>query len=456
MEPELAKSISETLSIAIILAFLASLWLWCRLLVRHWASISARFSALSSWCRSLVRHWPLISTLFPETSRPAPSPNNQAESDTAPASDRPYVQSPPDNSPYSPPTAVDQVQPSDTDPAQRASTSGFPDAMPLVPMRSRRIPFWNPSFAIVMLGLMIVLAGLLGHVMPANQQQALENNTPSKTETADTPAEPVAPTNSDTPTTSTDTLESDRPELPSESTESQASDESDVPLQANGPPKPTAAEPPSTMSLNALIKGGAASVLASILITLILGCLLAAKPNGGTLFSELGFVLSVRDVNLGLIATLAILPPTMLVMGLVSMLQEYSHPVLERLNQQPDLTVFATLFVVTALITPVFEEFWFRVILQGGFQRLADEHRPSADSDQWTPTAWWPLWITSIIFALMHMGQGLAPIPLFFLSLGLGYLYRQTGSIWPTVIVHMVLNSLTMLVTFVTMFTQNS
>src|SRR5690606_35129689 len=54
----------------------------------------------------------------------------------------------------------------------------------------------------------------------------------------------------------------------------------------------------------------------------------------------------------------------------------------------------------------------------------------------WTPTAVWPIVITSLVFAVMHWGQGLAPIPLFFLSLGLGYLYRQTGSLVPSIVVH--------------------
>ena len=56
--------------------------------------------------------------------------------------------------------------------------------------------------------------------------------------------------------------------------------------------------------------------------------------------------------------------------------------------------------------------------------------------------------ITSVLFAGMHFGQGGAPIALFFLSIGLGYLYRQTGSMMPPLIVHVILNSTTMLVEF--------
>jgi membrane protease YdiL (CAAX protease family) len=59
-----------------------------------------------------------------------------------------------------------------------------------------------------------------------------------------------------------------------------------------------------------------------------------------------------------------------------------------------------------------------------------------------TGRAYWPGVLTSLLFALVHLGQGPAPISLFFLALGIAYLYRQTGSIWPGIIVHFTLNAL--------------
>lgn len=53
---------------------------------------------------------------------------------------------------------------------------------------------------------------------------------------------------------------------------------------------------------------------------------------------------------------------------------------------------------------------------------------------------WWPIIATSAIFAALHLGQGPAPVPLFFLSLGLGYLAQRTRRLWPCVLVHMLLN----------------
>lgn len=61
---------------------------------------------------------------------------------------------------------------------------------------------------------------------------------------------------------------------------------------------------------------------------------------------------------------------------------------------------------------------------------------------------WMPIVITSLIFAAVHIGQGPAPIPLFFFSLGIGFLFRKTGSLVPCVLVHFLLN-----ITSLTLFT---
>jgi len=248
-------------------------------------------------------------------------------------------------------------------------------------------------------------------------------------------------------------------------------------------------------------------MLTATVITLMILCL-----NHRSAISRIGLIPKRGDIGLGLRSALMILPPTMLIMTAVSLMQEYSHPVLDALQPDeseagPNYAVFALLFVTTALVTPVVEEFWIRGLLQGGLQRLADwrlsmvrqsfeqsaapietpDDAPAfqlqreatninetaymapgtaagteplvatastamhTDSSDWTPTAIWPVFVASLVFALLHWGQGLAPIPLFFLSLGLGYLYRQTGSLIPPIIVHFVLNGLTMVMTLIEM-----
>lgn len=161
-----------------------------------------------------------------------------------------------------------------------------------------------------------------------------------------------------------------------------------------------------------------------------------------------GFQISRTDLRLGLLGVVLILPIVMLVSALVSQIVPYEHPVLESLAKNGTPAMWLSTFFATAIVTPVFEEFMVRGLLQGSIQGLADRI-PESSQPQWKPRSYWPVIVASLIFALLHFpGQGAAPIPIFVLSLGLGYLYRQTGSLLPPIIVHMVLNSLTLLVEF--------
>ena len=182
---------------------------------------------------------------------------------------------------------------------------------------------------------------------------------------------------------------------------------------------------------------------------------------------KLGMVFDLDSVRLGLKASVMILPPVLLIAVAADFLRPYEHPVLDVLADLKSPEVFTVIFIGTAILTPVFEEMFFRGLLQGSLQGVADRARGSVDEpaglsvsdeqhsaanlasdDAWRPVAYWPLIAASLVFALMHLGQGAAPIPLFFLSLGLGYLYRQTGSLVPCIVVHMILNGMTLVVEF--------
>ena len=56
----------------------------------------------------------------------------------------------------------------------------------------------------------------------------------------------------------------------------------------------------------------------------------------------------------------------------------------------------------------------------------------------------WPIVVSAAIFALLHWGHGPDPIPLFFLAAGLGYVYQRTHRIVPCIVVHFLVNSLSM------------
>ncbi len=161
---------------------------------------------------------------------------------------------------------------------------------------------------------------------------------------------------------------------------------------------------------------------------------------------RLGLEFNAGDAWLGLKASLMLLPPVLLISALVSLLWPYQHQVLDLLQSVDSAAVFLVMLIATAVVTPFVEELLFRVLLQGGLQGLID--RDESTESRWRPRSYLPIILASMIFALMHLGQGAAPIPLFFLSLGLGYLYRQTGNITAPLVVHMVLNGLTMIAKF--------
>ncbi len=57
---------------------------------------------------------------------------------------------------------------------------------------------------------------------------------------------------------------------------------------------------------------------------------------------------------------------------------------------------------------------------------------------------WWPVITSSVLFGLAHFEYGLSWIPLIFLGLMLGWLYRTTHRIWPCLMLHVLVNSIAM------------
>lgn len=164
------------------------------------------------------------------------------------------------------------------------------------------------------------------------------------------------------------------------------------------------------------------------------------------------------DVRLGLWASLLILPPVLWLAKGLEWVTPYEHDVFKLIERSPDASVLFAVGFSAVIVAPLCEEFVFRMLLQGGAERLVrrarlwqqhgdeppekiEQHKviPAEELSGWS---WGPLWISSVTFALMHSGQGAAPIALFFFGVGVGYLYRQTGRLWPCIVVHFVLNAL--------------
>ena len=331
----------------------------------------------------------------------------------------------------------------------------------LLPAQPRQRPFWTLADFLVTFG--ALLLGLLMFTNVFVQQGWIER--PVAADTAEGSTD-TAEGSTDTAEGSTDTAEG--------STDT-AEGSGDT---AEG----------STPSLQSLVAGIAANSLAgifSVIVTLLWLSLLNPRA-----IEKLQLFPRWQDIRLGLRASLWILPPVGLISLVVSLLVPYEHPVLDTLAESPTPLLFVGMFVGTAIVAPLVEEFMFRVILQGGLEgvagvsrsdsaeaiefsaaeaylnaaeptnELADAYRPPPETLQetadavihddrcWAPVHYWPMVVTSVVFALMHMGQGAAPIPLFVLSLGLGYLYRQTGRITAPLVVHMVLNTITLCAEF--------
>ncbi|MEO1527289.1 MAG: CPBP family intramembrane glutamic endopeptidase [Planctomycetota bacterium] len=164
--------------------------------------------------------------------------------------------------------------------------------------------------------------------------------------------------------------------------------------------------------------------------------------------SHLGLIPSRIDLRRGLVATIWILTPVLLVNFLVSLWVEYDHAVMNLLAEEKGFITFLSMLVSAAGLTPIFEELLFRGLLQGGLQRVADLNAYDDSRTTWSPRSVWPIVVTSVVFAYMHFGQGAAPIPLYLLSIGLGFLYQAHGSLVPCIIVHFLLNATTLLMEY--------
>ena len=57
----------------------------------------------------------------------------------------------------------------------------------------------------------------------------------------------------------------------------------------------------------------------------------------------------------------------------------------------------------------------------------------------------WPAVVTGVLFGMAHWGYGLSFIPLIVLGIVLGLVYRATNSIWPSFLIHLSLNAVSML-----------
>ncbi len=238
----------------------------------------------------------------------------------------------------------------------------------------------------------------------------------------------------------------------------------------------------------ALGLGNLAAMLASI-AWISLRYTLPYPVHPASSLSDLGFRFDrfAKDLRIGVIAALAALPIVYGLMGIVSWFfhTDYKHPLLEELKRNGTLTSFLMTVLTAVIIAPLVEEFLFRVLIQGWLQSVpfkslatifvgdlpgpvdaetstsVSESLPtdsvskavahSEEASSFDPgqaggsekiniAPVWPSLVTGVLFGMAHFGYGYSFIPLIILGTVLGLLYRATQSIWPSLVVHMMLN----------------
>jgi membrane protease YdiL (CAAX protease family) len=146
------------------------------------------------------------------------------------------------------------------------------------------------------------------------------------------------------------------------------------------------------------------------------------------------------DVKLGVGGFLAAAP---LVYGLQLLVSSFwkpeVHPLAKLLTERPNAATMAVAAFSAILIAPLSEEMLFRVAFQGWLEKISPalrRRRPfGLRIDRLLPIV-----LSATILAAMHHGAD--RVALFVLALFLGYLYRQTHRLTPSLVTHACVNSL--------------
>ena len=253
---------------------------------------------------------------------------------------------------------------------------------------------------------------------------------------------------------------------------------------------------PTSMSVGEqTVLGYAVGICTAVSTVLTLAYLYARYQNPKVFGGSLKYL--GRDFGLGCFVFMCFVPITFLVQAALTQVWEYEHPTLDLISSDSSLLTILSAWWMAVVVAPVSEEIFFRGILQGWLSRLfvnnaqpeaaliggwpggqssspasvgqresaagtdAAENRISENPYQSSTTAavrepvaeepqyyvaqaWFPVVVSSLLFSLVHLGQGPAPIPIFVFAVGLGMIYRQTGRIVPCIVAHFCLNCFSM------------
>jgi membrane protease YdiL (CAAX protease family) len=121
------------------------------------------------------------------------------------------------------------------------------------------------------------------------------------------------------------------------------------------------------------------------------------------------------------------------------------HPLVRMLTEDFSPRTLAIAVLTGVVLAPLAEELLFRGVVLGSLESLTEDPPDDAFEPRKAPSrgrarGTLPNVLTSVLFAALHYAQWPAPVPLFVLSLVLGWLRRRTGSLWAPVALHACFN----------------
>ncbi len=265
-----------------------------------------------------------------------------------------------------------------------------------------------------------------------------------------------------------------------------------------GPPASEPVETPPTPAITAgdvWLNAGAYLLLAAACMSI-----LTAVYHANVV--DLGLPLSWRqlrrDVKIGVVTFLAMLAPVYTIQFFLTVIfePEHVHPFIEELQTQHTPEVMLAALATVVVAAPLVEETTFRLIFQGWLERREDialgwrkrvagptvgpvgvapadgesivdesSEAPTPATDDPAPPemgvlrvlpyGWAPVLASGALFAMAHVGHGVAPVSLFPLGVALGYVYQRTHRVAPSLVCHALFNGMSMLLLWLQLATQD-
>ncbi|NCA11412.1 CPBP family intramembrane metalloprotease [bacterium] len=132
---------------------------------------------------------------------------------------------------------------------------------------------------------------------------------------------------------------------------------------------------------------------------------------------------------------LLVVAPLLALAAFLDRIVPYRHPIVDFLAEHRDAASLALVWLAATVTAPIVEEFFFRRVLQGWLETWLTSRGVAAAAGGLAVIG------SALAFALAHLGQGLAWVPLVVLGVVLGGLARQTGSIVPGILAHALFNA---------------